>query len=226
MRAARYNLYIRLGQSSAVLKTRRLRMRKIGTEKTDARSEAGDSKEPMVSSAVIKRNWRPLLVMGVIMFLATFVRVFFAYGVSAGSDFALSGGTAASNNLMALDNLLSDGLVSFVNESLYYPYGSTSVVPMVFTFILYPFALIANAFMHVTTAAASFALALSLDRPLHPRGLIGPAPPREGTRRPLVFLNIHSSFSLIIHEYSKPIDGKSTGNSQEMAKNSPFSSNT
>ena len=135
-------------------------MRKIGTEKTDTRMDSGDSKEPAAAPAV-NRNWRPLIIVGVIMFLAAFVRVFFAYGVSAGSGFALSGGTVASNNLLALDNLLSDGLVTFFNESLYYPYGSTSVAPMVLTFIMYPFAAIANVFMHDTTTAASFALALS-----------------------------------------------------------------
>ena len=136
-------------------------MRKIGTENTDTRTESGDGKESFVSSMAIKKNWRPILVMGVIMFLAAFVRVFFAYGVSAGSDFALSGGTVSSNNLLALDNLMSDGLVTFVNESLYYPYGSTSVAPMVFAIIMYPFALIANVFLHDTTVASSFALALS-----------------------------------------------------------------
>ena len=138
---------------------RRNRMRIHRTDSTDPGAAAAD-KRPAASSAP-KKNWRPVLLAGVVLFIAVFVRVFFAYGVSAGSDFALSGGTAASNNLYALEKLLSEGAVSFVNGSMYYPYGSANVAPMLFTLVMYPFALVANVFLQDPVVASSFALALS-----------------------------------------------------------------
>lgn len=138
---------------------RRNRMRIHRTDSTDPGAAAAD-KRPATSSAP-KKNWRPVLLAGVVLFIAVFVRVFFAYGVSAGSDFALSGGTAASNNLYALEKLLSEGAVSFVNGSMYYPYGSANVAPMLFTLVMYPFALVANVFLQDPVVASSFALALS-----------------------------------------------------------------
>ena len=138
---------------------RRNRMRIHRTDSTDPGAAATD-KRPAAASAP-KKNWRPVLLAGVVLFIAVFVRVFFAYGVSAGSDFALSGGTAASNNLYALEKLLSEGAVSFVNGSMYYPYGSANVAPMLFTLVMYPFALVANVFLQDPVVASSFALALS-----------------------------------------------------------------
>lgn len=138
---------------------RRNRMRIHRTDSTDPGAAAAD-KRPAASSAP-KKNWRPVLLAGVVLFIAVFVRVFFAYGVSAGSDFALSGGTAASNNLYALEKLLSEGAVSFVNGSMYYPYGSANVAPMLFTLVMYPFALVANVFLQDPVVASSFALAFS-----------------------------------------------------------------
>lgn len=138
---------------------RRNRMRIHRTDSTDPGAAAAD-KRPAAASAP-KKNWRPVLLAGVVLFIAVFVRVFFAYGVSAGSDFALSGGTAASNNLYALEKLLSEGTVSFVNGSMYYPYGSANVAPMLFTLVMYPFALVANVFLQDPVVASSFALALS-----------------------------------------------------------------
>ena len=138
---------------------RRNRMRIHRTDSTDPGAAATD-KRPAAASTP-KKNWRPVLLAGVVLFIAVFVRVFFAYGVSAGSDFALSGGTAASNNLYALEKLLSEGAVSFVNGSMYYPYGSANVAPMLFTLVMYPFALVANVFLQDPVVASSFALALS-----------------------------------------------------------------
>ena len=138
---------------------RRNRMRIHRTDSTDPGAAAAGQR-PAAPSAP-KKNWRPVLLAGVVLFIAVFVRVFFAYGVSAGSDFALSGGTAASNNLYALEKLLSEGAVSFVNGSMYYPYGSANVAPMLFTLVMYPFALVANVFLQDSVVASSFALALS-----------------------------------------------------------------
>ena len=138
---------------------RRNRMRIHRTDSTDQGASAAGQRPPGQSAP--KKNWRPVLLAGVVLFIAVFVRVFFAYGVSAGSDFALSGGTAASNNLYALEKLLSEGAVSFVNGSMYYPYGSANVAPMLFTLVMYPFALVANVFLQDPVVASSFALALS-----------------------------------------------------------------
>ena len=138
---------------------RRNRMRIHRTDSTDPGAVTAGQRQ--AASPVPKKNWRPVLLAGVVLFIAVFVRVFFAYGVSAGSDFALSGGTAASNNLYALEKLLSEGAVSFVNGSMYYPYGSANVAPMLFTLVMYPFALVANVFLQDTVTASSFALALS-----------------------------------------------------------------
>ncbi len=134
-------------------------MRFHRTDSREAGQEAAVSK-PVRKSAPTK-NWRLIIIAGVVLFLAAFLRVFFAFDISVGSDFALSGGTAASNNLYALEKLLSEGAVSFVNGSMYYPYGSANVAPMLFTLVMYPFALIANAIVADPVVAASATLALS-----------------------------------------------------------------
>lgn len=134
-------------------------MRFHRTDSKEAGQEAAVSK-PVRKSAPTK-NWRLIIIAGVVLFLAAFLRVFFAFDISVGSDFALSGGTAASNNLYALEKLLSEGAVSFVNGSMYYPYGSANVAPMLFTLVMYPFALIANAIVADPVVAASATLALS-----------------------------------------------------------------
>ena len=136
-------------------------MRKNTTEPTEPQTskpaEAPKASKPKVSG----RNWRPLMLMGVILFLAAFVRVAFSFSVSAGSDFALSGGTDASNNLRFIESLVGDHKIRFTDNWENYPEGSLVVVPVLFDAVMSIFAFIFNAIMDDPIKASSLALALS-----------------------------------------------------------------
>ena len=131
------------------------------------------------SEKKVKKNWTPYLIMGAIIFLAAFVRVFFAYGTSAGSDFALSGGSMSTNNVNVIHNFFTDGLFSMIGDgfgslfsgtpmfndpSQFYPYGSATSAPALFDIIIYPFAIIFD--MILVDQYASINLALGLSGPV------------------------------------------------------------
>lgn len=135
-------------------------MRKNTTE--PAEPQAKPVEEPKAKKAKASgRNWRPIIFMGAIMILAAFVRVAFSYSVSAGSDFALSGGTDASNNLRFIESIVADHKIRFTDNWLNYPEGSLIVVPVLFDAIMAVFAFLFNAIMDDPIKASSFALALS-----------------------------------------------------------------
>ncbi len=136
-------------------------MRKNTTEQAEPQAakpvEEPKAKKPKASG----RNWRPLIFMGAIMILAAFVRIAFSYSVSAGSDFALSGGTDASNNLRFIESIVADHKIRFTDNWLNYPEGSLIVVPVLFDAIMAAVALLFNVFMDDPINASSLALAVS-----------------------------------------------------------------
>ncbi len=107
------------------------------------------------------RNWRPLALMGAILFLAAFVRVVFAFSVSADSGFALSGGTDASNNLRFIESIVADHKVRFTDNWLNYPDGTLIVVPVLFDAVMSVFALLVNLVMDDPVQSSSAVLAFS-----------------------------------------------------------------
>lgn len=136
-------------------------MRKTTAESTESQQAIAATARTTEKSKNADRNWRPLIFMGVILLLAAIVRVAFSFGISAGSDFALSGGTQSSNNLRFIDSIVSDGKIRFTDNWLNYPNGSMIVVPVVFDFIMAIFAMLFNVFLNDGTTATSLALALS-----------------------------------------------------------------
>ncbi len=136
-------------------------MRKNTTEQAEPQAvkpvEEPKAKKPKASG----RNWRPLIFMGAIMILAAFVRIAFSYSVSAGSDFALSGGTDASNNLRFIESIVGDHKIRFTDNWLNYPEGSLIVVPVLFDAVMAAVAMLFNVFMDDPVGASSLALAVS-----------------------------------------------------------------
>ena len=136
-------------------------MRKNTTESTEP-----PAVKPVEESKVSKpknsgRNWRPIMVMGAILFLAAFVRVAFSFSVSAGSGFALSGGTDASNNLRFIESIVEYRKVRFTDNWLNYPDGSLIVVPVLFDAIMAAFAMLVDVFMKGPVESSSLVLAVS-----------------------------------------------------------------
>ncbi len=135
-------------------------MRKDQAEKTEPRSKTENTSVDAGKS--LKGGKNPLVIMGIILLLAAFVRVIFSYGVSAGSGFALSGGTVSSDNLHLVEGILS-GKFSLTDSSLYYPYGSVTTASLLFNMIAVAFGAIFQIFTDVHTASS---LALAVSGPL------------------------------------------------------------
>ena len=135
-------------------------MRKIKAESTEPQAiPAAESTSPKTKDS--GRNWRPVILVAAILFLAAFVRVAFSFGVSAGSEFALSGGTEASNNLRFVESIVNDGKIRFTDNYLNYPNTSLIVVPIFFDLVMAAFGMLFHLFISNGTEASSLALALS-----------------------------------------------------------------
>ena len=106
-----------------------------------------------------RREWR-LITLLAIMIVAFVIRFIFAYGVSAGSDFALSGGSGAATHAHIIESILN-GSFSFTDPALNYPYGSVNVYPPFMDFLLAGVAGIASMFGISAGTAASGTLAFS-----------------------------------------------------------------
>ncbi|MDR2699027.1 MAG: hypothetical protein LBB30_05065 [Candidatus Methanoplasma sp.] len=106
-----------------------------------------------------RREWR-LITLLAIMIVAFVIRFIFAYGVSAGSDFALSGGSGASNHAHVIESILN-GSFAFTDPALNYPYGSVNVYPPLMDFLLAGVAGIVSMFGISAGTAAAGTLAFS-----------------------------------------------------------------
>ena len=109
--------------------------------------------------AWFKREWR-LIALLVIMVMAFVIRFIFAFGVSAGSDFALSGGTAASSHAHTIESILN-GSFAFTDPALNYPYGSVNIYPIFMDVIMAGVAGIVSLFGVSTGTAVAGTLAFS-----------------------------------------------------------------
>ena len=135
-------------------------MAKNTTEPTEPQTKP--AAEPKASKPKASgRNWRPAIIIAMVMFLAAFVRLAFSIGVSAGSDFALSGGTDASNNLRFIQALVNDGEFIFKDDWMTYPEGTVLVVPVLFACAMSALAGLFNIFLSDVTTSSSLALAVS-----------------------------------------------------------------
>jgi asparagine N-glycosylation enzyme membrane subunit Stt3 len=94
------------------------------------------------------------------MIVAFAVRFVFAYGVSAGNDFALSGGSVASNHLHIIESILN-GSYSLTDSATNYPYGSINAYPPLLDYLLAGVASVATAAGISTSTAAAGVLAFS-----------------------------------------------------------------
>ncbi|MDR1690322.1 MAG: hypothetical protein LBR42_00575, partial [Candidatus Methanoplasma sp.] len=106
-----------------------------------------------------RREWR-LITLLAIMIVAFVIRFIFAYGVSAGSDFALSGGTGASSHVHIIESLLN-GSFAFMDPALNYPYGSVNIYPPLMDVILAGVAGVVSMFGVSAGTAAAGTLAFS-----------------------------------------------------------------
>ena len=109
----------------------------------------------------IVKNWRSLTVLFAIVLMAFILRVFFAYGTSADSGFALSGGSDAAYHLHVIVQILTNGGHVVTDPALNYPFGGLNYNPPLFDWsvaaVAYPLTLLG----YSVTGSASAALVFS-----------------------------------------------------------------
>lgn len=107
----------------------------------------------------VKKEWRLIALLAIIA-VAFVIRFVFAYGLSAGDNFALSGGSSATSHVHVIESLLN-GSFAFTDPALNYPYGTVNSSPVLFDAILAGFAGLASLFGISSGTAAAGALAWS-----------------------------------------------------------------
>ncbi len=112
-------------------------MRRIATGDSEADNSAVKStpRKERGSDSWLKVHWC-LASLVIIMALALVLRVVFAYGISAGDDYALSGGTSASSHLRIIIELLAGTYDPASQPQLNYPYGIESVSGPLYDYIM------------------------------------------------------------------------------------------
>ncbi|MCL1979261.1 MAG: hypothetical protein FWG60_03790 [Methanomassiliicoccaceae archaeon] len=134
-------------------------MRKLGTRSAKPKDGGFLPASDDGQEVWFKREWR-LIALLAIMIVAFVIRFIFAYGVSAGSDFALSGGTGASSHAHIMESILN-GSFAFTDSALNYPYGSGVIYPPLMDILLSGVAGIVSAFGVSTGTAVAGTLAYS-----------------------------------------------------------------
>lgn len=136
-------------------------MRKFAIKKTaDAEAEGVSSKPAKSGKDWLKEHWR-LVTLFAIIAMAFVLRFVFAYGISAGSDFSLSGGTSASNHLRIIVEILAGTYDPANQTALNYPYGAPSTYGPFFDFVMAGFAGFVGLFGLSDQTAAAAVLAWS-----------------------------------------------------------------
>ena len=133
-------------------------MSRIGRNKDEPQNEVG-SPEKGGRGSWFKENQRSIIAVALIMVMAFVMRFVFAYGVSAGSGFALSGGVVASEHLHTITEILDGGSFFGVNGNMHYPFGSVNSNPILIDAVLALFAMIGTSFGMSSVEAGSAALA-------------------------------------------------------------------
>ena len=137
----------------------RFRMRKFAIKSANPEGDGETRSSVDDGKGWFRRQWR-LISLLVIIIAAFVVRFVFAFGVSAGDNFALSGGSGAASHVHVIESLIS-GSFSFTDSALNYPYGATNVYPPLMDFILAGVAGLVSLFGVSTSTAASGVLAFS-----------------------------------------------------------------
>ena len=107
-------------------------MLKLGKESASA-SEKEVSRETS-GNGWLKDHWCALSVCAIVI-IALLLRTVFAYGISADSDFALSGGSGAQYHLHVIESILNGTYAIGVDSAVNYPVGGLNVNPPLLDFI-------------------------------------------------------------------------------------------
>jgi len=109
-------------------------------------------------------NWRSLTVLLSIFAVALILRVFFAYGTSAGSGFALSGGSDAAYHLRVIEHIVSTGTHIVTDPLLNYPFGGLNYSPPLFDWaiaiVAYPLTLLGYSAADASSIALVYSTAV------------------------------------------------------------------
>lgn len=134
-------------------------MRKFAIKSANPSSDGDSGASKGDGKGWIRREWRLITLLAIIV-MAFVMRFVFAYGVSAGDNFALSGGSGATSHVHIIENILN-GSFMLNDPSLNYPYGAANVYPPLMDFILAGVASIVSLFGISSTTAAAGVLAFS-----------------------------------------------------------------
>ena len=127
--------------------------------KTDEPQNEAKSPDEGGKGSWFKDNQRSIIAVALIAVMAFVMRFVFAYGVSADSGFALSGGVLASEHLHTITEILDGGSFFGSDSSLNYPFGSVNSNPVFMDCIIALFAMIGTAAGMSSVEAGSAALA-------------------------------------------------------------------
>ncbi len=106
----------------------------------------------------LKEHWLPLSLF-VIVLAAFLVRFVYAYGISAGDNYALSGGSSASSNLRIVMEIMAGTYDPSSVASLNYPFGSVSAYGPAYDYIMAGITQIVTAFAISDRTAAAGTIA-------------------------------------------------------------------
>lgn len=132
-------------------------MLKIGN-KTRAPQEEVNSAPKEGKKGWFKNNQRSIIAVTLIALMAFVLRFAFAYGVSADSGFALSGGSSASEHLSTITALVSGGSIFGADGSLNYPFSTANPNPILIDLFVALFAMIGKACGMAAAEASAAAL--------------------------------------------------------------------
>jgi len=99
-----------------------------GSSPTDMRSRAAGLGSRLGDSW-LGRNWHTVLIVLMIMFLALFVRAYFAYSVSVDHGFAVSGGSDSYYHMWCIEHVMETGQNLYRDPMLNYPFGMRNPRP-------------------------------------------------------------------------------------------------
>ena len=135
-------------------------MLKFGKKTSDPQATGGTPDPNKEKGCWFKDNQHSLIIAAILL-LAFLIRFVFAYGLSAGSGYALSGGTSASEHLHTITEILSAGTIFGADGAINYPFGTASTNPPLLDMVLSLFAFVFKAVGMDATAAAGAALGWS-----------------------------------------------------------------
>ncbi len=133
-------------------------MLKIGKKTSDSQGTESVAAPKNEGGNWFKKN-QHIVAIGAILLIAFLIRFIDAAGLCIGNDYALSGGTSASEHLHRITNMLTSGAIFGLDGALFYPFGSADANPPLMDLILGAFAFILNACGLNATAAAGASLA-------------------------------------------------------------------